>query len=90
MKRRTFMKRAAAGTAAGVLAGCGGDKLTSADICDQPQEYQQARSIPSLRVPEGLDPPDRSGVLVIPDEDKAGQYPDGRPCLDRPPDYFGR
>ena len=77
-------------TLAIALSACGGNKKTASDICDKPQEYQASRSADTLTIPENLDAPDRSGALVIPDEHKAGVYPDGRPCLERPPDYFGR
>ena len=77
-------------TLALALSGCGGNKKTAEDICDKPQEYQTSRSTEGLRIPDNLDEPDRSTALVIPDEHKAGVYPDGRPCLERPPDYFGR
>ncbi|MDJ0928364.1 MAG: hypothetical protein QNJ73_12035 [Gammaproteobacteria bacterium] len=77
-------------TLVAALSACGGDKKTAADICDKPQEYQASRSVDDLSIPKDLDEPDRSGALVIPDEHKAGVYPDGRPCLERPPDYFGR
>lgn len=59
--------------------------------CDKSQEYQSSGGIEPLRVPDGMDEPDRAGGLTIPD---AGAQPKGRevgdPCLESPPDYFGR
>ncbi len=47
MKRRTFMKRAAAGTAAGVLAGCGGAPDGAAAVQTQPRvTWQLVSSFP--------------------------------------------
>lgn len=76
----------------GVLAlaatGCfGGEQST---ICDDPREFHEAGTVPPLEVPEGLDAPDRSGELKMPEGISAKGYPEGRPCLERPPDYFGR
>ena len=73
-----------------ILAGCFPGTRKNTQICDQPQEYQAARSVPPLKIPEGLDEPDRSERLVIPGQAQPNPYPDGRPCLERPPDYFGR
>ncbi|MAF82979.1 MAG: hypothetical protein QGH93_04255 [Gammaproteobacteria bacterium] len=71
------------------LSGCffGGGKPS----CNKPQEYQVSESIEALQVPDGLDQPDRSAALIIPEASpgaKAREADD--PCLDSPPDYFGR
>jgi uncharacterized lipoprotein len=57
--------------------------------CNRPQEYQKSDSIAAIKVPAGLDAPDPSQSLQIPEAGAQG-YPDGRPCLEMPPDYFGR
>lgn len=69
-----------------LLAGCGaGSRCGGSD-----QPYLSARSMPLLRVPEGMDVPDRSAMLQIPDAPatKPQLVVDGR-CLDAPPSYFG-
>jgi uncharacterized lipoprotein len=57
--------------------------------CRWPQEYQDSASIDELEVPAGLDAPEQGRSLEIPEEGSQG-YPEGRPCLEMPPDYFGR
>jgi len=73
--------------AAALLAiGC-----ASEPTCDYSEEpYTLAQSLPSLRAPEGLTAPDRSGSLLIPPAASgAPPIPTGDTrCLDRPPSYF--
>ena len=71
---------------ASLLSGCfGGGR----QACDKAQEYQAARSVNALRVPDGLDRPDRSATLVIPEvSPDAKPREKGEPCLETPPDYF--
>ena len=57
--------------------------------CARPQEYQKSRSVEAINVPAGLDGLDPAQSLQIPEAGSQG-YPDGRPCLEMPPDYFGR
>ncbi|HHQ13492.1 MAG TPA: hypothetical protein ENK16_00535 [Chromatiales bacterium] len=73
-----------------LLAACSSGARKNREVCNEPQEYQAARSVPPLKIPEGLDEPDRSERLVIPGKADPNPYPNGRPCLERPPDYFGR
>lgn len=70
------------------LAGCF-FKKSPEEKCAKPEEYQANESIGALRVPAGLDTPDQGDSMEIPEAGKQG-YPDGRPCLEMPPDYFGR
>jgi len=71
------------------LCGCAGGGSKRA--CSKPQEYQASESTASLTVPGGLDEPDRSGELVIPElRDENGGPGDDQPCLEQPPDYFDR
>lgn len=67
------------------LAGCK-SLLPSVDDCSEPQPYQNAREIPPLVVPEGLDLPNTRSALRIPDVTTPARPSDGR-CLDYPPRY---
>jgi uncharacterized lipoprotein len=65
------------------LAGC-------ATTACEPADYVGATSVPPMRVPDNLDPPDQTRALRIPDvqgERTARRTSDGR-CLEAPPDYF--
>ena len=56
--------------------------------CHKPQEYQRAREVAPLTVPEGLDKPNTSGALVVPAVQLAPPPPGPKePCLDIPPKY---
>jgi len=70
------------------LAGCL-FKKSPEEKCAKPEEYQASDSIGDLQVPAGMDRPDQGDTMEIPEEGQQG-YPDGRPCLEMPPDYFGR
>lgn len=73
--------------ACAAVAGCGGRAGVS---CQSADRYAGSDSIPPVRVPEGLLPPDESQALVIPPEpDRAVTVDEtSRPCLELPPDYF--
>ncbi|MGI9329703.1 MAG: hypothetical protein ACR2QB_03225 [Gammaproteobacteria bacterium] len=58
--------------------------------CAKPQEYQTSESVQSLQVLPGMDAPDQSESLEIPDESEVKLYPERQPCLEKPPDYFGQ
>lgn len=71
------------------LGGCffgGGSKA-----CHKPQEYHTSKETPPLIVPEDLDEPERDGALVIGGGPRATKpIAKDQPCLEEPPDYFGR
>ena len=74
------------------IAGCSSkeDKACETDV-----EYLASGSIEALKVPADLDEPEGRERLVIPpqvDPNQAGSnkpVSGARPCLARPPDYFG-
>jgi opacity protein-like surface antigen len=76
-----------AGIAAALpIAGCG--VLPDAySGCDEPQPYESAQQIDSLRVPSGADMPDTRNALKIPQvqSPELPSVPGG--CLDHPPAY---
>jgi uncharacterized lipoprotein len=57
--------------------------------CHKPQQYQKARQVAPLRVPEGLDAPNVTGALSIPAADEVTPPPLGPKdaCLDAPPRF---
>jgi hypothetical protein len=68
-----------------ILAACGGSKRT----CVDPNEpYLAAQNNPPLRVPDGLNLPNRSDGLVIPDAPTSDSSVERSKCLDEPPSYF--
>ena len=69
-----------------VLTGCFSSSPDKR--CAKPKEYQKSTSLPELKIPEGLEAPERSSTMVIlpaPAGEQGGVISD---CLDRPPDYF--
>jgi hypothetical protein len=61
------------------------------DPCELVEEYQQARSASEVDVPPGLDEPESSTTLVIPDEPRPSEpLSENAACLQRPPDYFDK
>jgi uncharacterized lipoprotein len=56
--------------------------------CHHVQEYQRAAQVAPLRVPEGLDSPNVSGALVIPEVTVEPPPPGAKEaCLDVPPRF---
>jgi uncharacterized lipoprotein len=85
--------RAALALSAAVLLALGGCKtlhhVTHEDSCNKPQPYQRAASIAPLSIPGGLDAPDTSHALEVPQLN--GPAPPPRklddPCLSAPPSF---
>jgi uncharacterized lipoprotein len=57
--------------------------------CHKKQVYQQAASIPPLKIPPGLDAPDTTNALHLPQLNEPAPPPrkGHDPCLDEPPSY---
>ncbi|HEX5207151.1 MAG TPA: hypothetical protein VFW10_05070 [Steroidobacteraceae bacterium] len=78
---------------AAALLALGGCKtmhhLVGSDNCNKPQPYMQATSIPRLNVPSGLDSPDTSHALDVPQLNGPPPPPRGPkdPCLEKPPPF---
>jgi uncharacterized lipoprotein len=73
--------------AVATLGGCHISARLNPD-CHVRQEYQSARQVSSLSVPEGLDSPNTQSSLVIPTVDLAPPPPGPHDtCLDVPPRY---
>jgi len=73
------------------LSGCHPFRAlkTRALSCHVKQPYMAATSVAPLKVPPGLETPDRTAALVIPDlKEPAPPKRSGRdPCLDSPPAF---
>jgi uncharacterized lipoprotein len=73
--------------AATLLGGCHIASRLNPD-CHVRQEYQQARQVAPLKVPDGLDSPNTQSSLVIPTVEASPPPPGpGDVCLDVPPRY---
>ncbi|HXZ60298.1 MAG TPA: hypothetical protein VEG26_08925 [Steroidobacteraceae bacterium] len=57
--------------------------------CHKTQPYMEATSIPPLKVPPGMDAPDRTNALRLPQLNEPAPPPrkGQEPCLDEPPPY---
>ena len=71
-------------------SGCNPFRRKNADlVCKGPQGYSDARSMPALQIPPGLESPDTRNALRVPDlntpEPPARRESQG--CLDTPPKY---
>ncbi len=68
-----------------ILAACGGSERT----CVGPNEpYLAAENNAPLRAPDGLNLPNRSEGLSIPDVPASDRSAERSRCLDEPPSYF--
>ena len=70
-----------------LLCGCHISRRLNPD-CHVKQEFQQARQMTPLKVPEGLDSPNTKEALVIPEVESVAPPPGPKDaCLDLPPRY---
>jgi uncharacterized lipoprotein len=60
--------------------------------CNAPQVYMQAKSVPPLKIPAGLDAPETTNALRIPalNEPAPPSHRAKDPCLDAPPSFKAR
>lgn len=74
-----------------VLSGCHPIRAikSRAFSCHVKQPYMDARGVAPIKVPPGLDQPDRTAALTIPDlKEPAPPLRSGHdPCLDEPPPF---
>ena len=73
------------------VAGCHPFRAfrSSENSCHRKQSYMTASSVPPLKIPPGLDVPDTTNALHIPDLKEPAPPPrKGKdPCLDEPPPF---
>ena len=61
------------------------------ESCESVQEYQSAKTAPRLEVPQGVDKPDESAGLKVPEGPvPAEPLAKTAKCLQRPPNYFDK
>ena len=72
-----------------LLVAAGGCRSWSAKSCHEPQPYMQAKSVPPLVIPAGLDAPDTTNALRLPQLSEPAPPPrtGKQPCLDEPPSF---
>jgi uncharacterized lipoprotein len=72
-----------------VLGGCHLRHSLAVASCEPHAAFRKARSVPSLRAPEGLPPPGTRNALKIPDEVAPVKPRTARQaCLDEPPSFY--
>lgn len=92
-RARTLRNLATVGLLAGIIcvtAGCNPFRRSQAEqFCRGPEGYAEATSVPPLKIPPGLDAPDTSNALRIPELDTPAPPPrtKAQGCLDEPPSY---
>jgi uncharacterized lipoprotein len=72
-----------------LVGGCHVFRSASNKACHGAQPYQQAKSVPPLKIPSGMDAPDTANALHLPALNEPAPPPrKGRqPCLDEPPPF---
>jgi uncharacterized lipoprotein len=71
------------------LSGCHTFSRMTHSCQNEKDTYRKAVSVPPIRVPLGLDPPDTKSALQIPALNEPALPPRGPkdPCLDEPPKF---
>jgi len=71
------------------LGGCHLVRAINAGSCNETQTYMRATSVPTLKIPAGLDAPDTTNALRLPQLNEPAPPPRHAkdPCLDAPPSF---
>jgi uncharacterized lipoprotein len=71
------------------LGGCHLVRAISSNACNDTQGYMKQRSVEPLKIPTGLDAPDTTNALRLPQLNEPAPPPRrGKgPCLDAPPPF---
>jgi uncharacterized lipoprotein len=86
--RRLWIRFVVLGITAVLVAGCFGSNKRKLKKCHKPQEYQQAKPGPRVRVPEGKQELPGDERLRLPyGETQTAPIPKGQPCLEEPPEF---
>ena len=87
---RTLGLTASIGLALLAVAGCSSKHRDRASSCRETTEVTQAKNLPALKVPPGLDTPDTRNAIKVPELNEP-ERPRGPhdPCLSQPPSYKG-
>lgn len=82
---RMALRLIAAVAVACSLAACSRDDKV---LCEDGTRYSSADSIPPVRIPDDLSPPDEAGSLRLPPPVRAASPPPAGRCLEQPPPFF--
>ncbi len=87
MTRRSVLRTSSAFTLCGALLLLGGCKSMTGS-CHKPHAYSDAKNLPPLHVPVGLDGPDTRAAVRIPELTEPEVPRDKKdPCLEEPPKF---
>ena len=87
---RTLSGTACIGLAVLALSGCFSRHRDRASSCRESTVVTEAKNLPALKVPPGLDTPDTRNAIKVPElaEPERARSPK-EPCLSQPPSYKG-
>ena len=87
---RILCRTAGVGLAALALAGCSWMHRNRVSSCREDTVVIEARNLPPLKVPPGLDAPDTRNAIKVPELAEPERARSAHePCLSRPPSYKG-
>jgi len=71
------------------VSGCHMVRAISAASCNETRSYMKEASVPPLKIPAGLDAPDTTNALRLPQLNEPEPPPrrGKEPCLDAPPPF---
>ncbi len=87
---RILRRTACLALAALALSGCSWMHRNRASSCRENNVVTEARNLPALKVPPGLDTPDTRNAIKVPELAEPERTRSAHePCLSRPPSYKG-
>jgi len=87
---RRFFRLGCGSVAAVLLSGCHWMHRNRVSSCRETTVVTEARNLPPLKVPPGLDAPDTRNAIKVPELNEPERPRDPRePCLSQPPSYKG-
>jgi len=87
---RTLSRMACLSLAALALSGCSWRHRNRVSSCRENTVVTEAKNLPALKVPPGLDTPDTRNAIKVPElAEPERAHSKHEPCLSRPPSYKG-
>ena len=88
MMRPAFIRLLVLSVSVVLIAGCFGSNKRKMKKCHKPQEYQEAKPGPRVRVPEGMEELPAEERLRLPyGETQKKPVPKNQSCLEDPPEF---